>query len=228
MKDLGHLPAALFRLASAVLLVGLAGCASIDRFDVSPTAVCSGETVNVSWKTCGATTLTQVPIQPGQSDECLDSLPVGSNPMTVPNSGTVRREMAAANVFYVETSGWFGKPIHQCKRVFVNQALPLSGIPQCAGPRAIRTVVSRPPGAEWSGQMGVGGVQNLNQVRVSVRHDGRVASLAPNEISAEFKTSNPAGEWIIESELPAGPDCGQAGASVPPSLTLQVRPLCQN
>jgi hypothetical protein len=181
----------------------------------------------VSWKTCGTTTLTQVPLQPGQSDECLDSLPVGSNPMSVPNAGTVQREMAADNVFYVETSGWFGKPIHKCTRVFVNKALPLSGIPQCAGPRAIRTVVSRPPGAEWGGGMGVDGVQNLNQVRVSVRHDGRVASLAPNEISAEFKRTNPAGEWIIESELPAGPDCGQAGASVPPSLALQVVPLCR-
>jgi hypothetical protein len=148
--------------------------------------------------------------------------------MTVPNSGTVQREMAGANVFYVEASGWFGKPVHKCARVFVNQALPLSGIPQCAGPRGIRTVVSRPPGAEWSGQMGVGAVQNLNLVRVSVRHDGRVASLAPNEISSAFRTSNPAGEWIIESELQGGPDCGQAGASVPPSLTLQVLPVCQN
>ena len=218
MKELGF----------AVLVFGLAGCASIDQFTVSPTAVCPGETVNVSWKTCGTTTLTQVPLQPGQSDECLDSLPVGSNPMTVPNSGTVQRQMSAPNVFYVETSGWFGKPIHKCTRVFVNQALPLSGIPQCSGPRGIRTVVSRPSGAEWGGGMGVGGVQNLNQVRVSVRHDGRVASLAPNEISAAFRTSNPAGEWIIESELQGGPDCGQAGAGVPPSLTLQVLPLCQN
>jgi hypothetical protein len=228
MTDLGYLPAALFRLASAVLVVGLAGCASIDQFGVSSTAVCPGETVNVSWKTCGKTTLTQVPILPGQSDECLDSLPVGSNPMVVPNSGMVQRKVAAANVFYVETSGWFGKPIHQCRRVFVNEALPLSGIPQCAGPRGIRTVVSRPPGAEWSGQMGVGAVQNPNLVRVSVRHDGRVASLAPNEISSAFRTSNPAGEWVIESDLQGGPDCGQAGASVPPSLTLQVLPVCQN
>jgi hypothetical protein len=228
MKDLGYLPVALFRLASAVLVAGLAGCASIDQFVVSPTTVCSGETVNVSWRTCGKTTLTQVPIQPGQSDECLDSLPVGSNPLAVANSGTVQREMAAANVFYVEASGWFGKPVHKCTRVFVNEALPLAGIPQCSGPRAVRTVVSRPPGAEWSGRMGVGAVQNPNLVRVSVRHDGRVASLAPNEISSAFRTSNPAGEWVIELDLRDGPDCGQSGASIPPSLTLQILPLCQN
>lgn len=218
MKDLGL----------AVLVFGLAGCASIDQFAVSPPAVCPGESVKVSWKTCGTTTLTQVPLQPGQSDECLDSLPVGSNPMTVPNAGAVLREMAAPNVFYIETSGWFGKPIHQCRRVFVNQALPLSGIPQCAGPRGIRTVVSRPAGAEWSENMKVGAVQNRNEVRVSVRHDGRVASLAPNEVSQAFATSNPAGEWVIESDLQGGPDCGQAGAGVPPSLTLQVLPVCQN
>jgi hypothetical protein len=228
MKDLRCPFPALFRLASAVVVVGLTGCASIDKFEVSQPAVCPGETVKVSWKTCGTTTLTQVPIQPGQSDECLDSLPVGSNPMSVPNAGAVHRAMAAPNVFYIETSGWFGKPVHKCARVFVNQALPLAGSPQCAGPRGIRTVVSRPAGAEWSENMKVGAVQNLNLVRVSVRHDGRVASLAPNEISQAFATSNPAGEWIIESELQGGPDCGQAGASVPRSLTLQVLPVCQN
>ena len=213
-------------LGFAVLVFGLAGCASIDKFEVSQPAVCPGETVKVSWKTCGTTTLTQVPIQPGQSDECLDSLPVGANPMTVPNAGAVLREMAAPNVFYIETSGWFGKPVHQCRRVFVNQALPLAGVPQCAGPRGIRTVVSRPAGAEWSERMGVGAVQNLSTVRVSVRHDGRVASLAPDEISQAFATSNPAGEWVIESELQDGPDCGQAGARVPHSLALQVSPIC--
>ena len=212
----------------AVLVFALAGCASIDKFEVSQSAVCAGETVKVSWKTCGTTTLTQVPIQPGQSDECLDSLPVGSNPMAVPNSGTVQRQMTAANVFYIETSGWFGKPVHKCARVFVNQALPLAERPQCAGLRTIRTVISRPAAAEWSENMKVGAVQNLNEIRVSVRHDGRAASLAPKEISQAFATSNPAGEWIIESELQDGPDCGQAGNRAPNVLMLQVLPVCQN
>ena len=215
-------------LGFAILVLGLTGCASIDKFDVSQPAVCAGETVKVSWKTCGTTTLTQVPIQPGQSDECLDSLPVGSNPMAVPNAGTVERQMTAANVFYIETSGWFGKPVHKCARVFVNQALPLGDSPQCTGPRTFRTVVARPPSAKWSENMKVGDVQNLSEIRVSVRHDGRMASLAPKEISQAFATSNPAGDWIIESELQDGPDCGQAGTKVPRSLTLQIRPVCQN
>ena len=228
MKDPGYLPVTLSRLAGAVLISALAGCASVDQLIVSPTTVCPGETVNVSWKTCGKTTLTQVPVPPGQSDECVDSLPINANPVAVGNSGTVQREVGGANAFYVEASTLFGKPKHKCVRVYVNEVLPLSGFPQCAGPRGIRTVVSRPAGAEWSARTQVGAVQNVNQIRVSVRHDGRVASLAPNEISSAFAASNPAGEWVIESDLRDGPDCGQVGAGVPNSLTLQVMPLCQN
>jgi len=228
MRDPGNVGTTLVRLGPAILIFGLAGCASIDTFIVSPTTVCPGETVNVSWKTCGKTTLTQIPLQSGQSDECVDSLPVGVSPVEVSNSGTVQREVSGANVFYVEATAAFGKPAHKCVRVFVNEVLPLSGIPQCAGPRVIRTVVSRPVGSEWSPRTQIGAVQNVSQVRVSVRHDGRIASLAPNEISSVFAASNPAGEWVIESDVMSGPDCGQAGTSVPNSLTLQVIPRCQN
>ena len=228
MKDPGNFSVMFSRLAGVTLMAAVAGCASVDQLIVSPTTICPGESVNVSWKTCGTTTLSQVPVPPGQSDECVDSLPVNATPLSVENTGTVQRQVAAASVFYVEATGTFGKPAHKCVRVFVNEALPLSGIPQCSGPRAIRTVVLRPAAAQWSGRAQVGAVQNLNEVRVSVRHDGRTASLAPNEISSAFASSNPAGEWVIESELRDGPDCGQAGASVPNSLALQVIPLCQN
>jgi len=55
-----NLPTRLFLLACVVLTVGLAGCASISQLTVAPTTVCPGENVNVSWRTCGMTTLTQV------------------------------------------------------------------------------------------------------------------------------------------------------------------------
>jgi len=116
-----NLPTRLFRLACVVLTVGLAGCASISQLTVAPTTVCPGENVNVSWRTCGTTTLTQVPIRPGQSDECVDSLPVGASPVPVSNSGTVERQASGDTVFYVEAKGWLGKPAHKCVRVFVNE-----------------------------------------------------------------------------------------------------------
>ncbi len=219
--------ARLFLLACVVLTVGFAGCASISQLTVAPTTVCPGENVHVSWRTCGTTTLTQVPIRPGQSDECVDSLPVGASPVPVSSSGTVERQASGDTVFYVEAKGWLGKPSHKCVRVFVNEVLPLAGIPQCAGPRAIRVVVSRPAGSSWSGRTTVGVVQNLNDIPVSVRHGGRVATLAPRETSGAFSTMDPGGDWIIESDLQDGPDCGQAGTRVPTALSLQVNPLCQ-
>lgn len=227
MVDHPSLPTRLFPIAFTVLALGLAGCASVKQLTVVPTTVCPGESVNVSWSTCGTTTLTQVPLRPGQSDECVDSLPVGSTPVTVANSGTVERQASGDSVFYVEARGLLGKPAHKCVRVFVNEVLPLAGIPECAGLRAIRVAVARPAGSAWSGRTTVGVVQNLNDVPVSVRHGGRVASLAPRETSSAFSTTDPAGDWIIESNLQDGPDCGQAGARVPAALSLQVTPLCQ-
>jgi hypothetical protein len=47
--------------------------------------------------------------------------------------GTLKRQIEANTVFYVEARGWLGKPAHWCARVFVNDALPLSAISQCAG-----------------------------------------------------------------------------------------------
>ena len=227
MRGLGTRKGLFSLLACVVLTVGLAGCANISQLTVAPTTVCPGENVNVSWRTCGTTTLTQVPIRPGQSDECVDSLPVGASPVPVANSGTVERQASGDTVFYVEAKGWLGKPSHKCVRVFVDKVLPLAGIPQCAGPRAIRVVVSRPAGSSWSGRTTVGVVQNLNDIPVSVRHGGRVATLAPRETSGAFSTMDPGGDWIIESDLQDGPDCGQAGTRVPTALSLQVNPLCQ-
>jgi len=221
------LPRTLVPFICAILSVGFAGCAKVNQLTVTPTTVCAGESVNVSWRTCGTTTLTQVPLRPGQSDECVDSLPVGANPEHVSNYGTVERQASGDAVFYVEAKGWLGKPVHKCVRVFVNEVLPLAGVPQCAGPRAIRVVVSRPVGASWSGRAIVGVVQNVNDVRVLVRHGGRDVNLAPRETTRAFSETDPGGDWTIKSDLPDGPDCGQAGAKVPSALSLQVNPLCK-
>jgi len=227
----GLFPASLslrpFSLTCLMLTLGLVGCASIHQLAVAPTTVCTGESVNVSWRTCGTTTLTQVPIQPGQSDECVDSLPVGASPVPVSNAGTLKRQAIGDSVFYVEAKSWFGRPAHKCVRVFVNEVLPLAGIPQCAGVRTIRLVVSRPAASAWSARTTVGDVQNMNDVSVSVQHGGRIAKLAPKETSEAFSRTDPAGDWTIESGLQDGPDCGQSGAKVPNSLSLRVNPLCQ-
>ena len=109
----GLFPASLslrpFSLTCLMLTLGLVGCASIHQLAVAPTTVCTGESVNVSWRTCGTTTLTQVPIQPGQSDECVDSLPVGASPVPVSNAGTLKRQAIGDSVFYVEAKSWFGR-----------------------------------------------------------------------------------------------------------------------
>jgi hypothetical protein len=221
------LPRTVVPLIYAMLSVGFAGCARVNELTLTPTTVCAGESVNVSWRTCGATTLTQVPLRPGQSDQCVDSLPVGADPERVSNFGTIERQVVGDAVFYVEAKGWLGKPVHKCVRVFVNEVLPLAGVPQCVGSRAIRVVVSRPVGAIWSGRAMVGVVQNLNDVRVLVRHGGRAVNLAPRETTRAFSEADPGGDWTIESDLADGPDCGQAGTKVPPALSLQVSPLCQ-
>src|SRR5258705_5155728 len=87
-----NFPTRLSLLACVVLTVGLAGCASISQLTVAPTTVCPGESVNVSWRTCGTTTLTQVPIGPGQSDECVDSRPAVASPGPGSYSVTVQRQ----------------------------------------------------------------------------------------------------------------------------------------
>jgi len=211
--------------AGALIAVSLFGCASIDHLAVTPATICPSENVNVSWSASGTTTLAQVPLQSGQSDNCVDSLAAGATQDSVPSSGTVRRQITDNSVFYLEAKSWFGKPAHRCARVFVNQALPLSGIPSCAGPRTVRVVARRPAESAWGSQARVGTVQNISGVTVTVAHAGLSARLETNASSEVFSMADPSGDWIIESPLTSGPNCGP-GADVPNSLSIQVNPAC--
>jgi len=208
------------------VLLTLCGCASVKEVTVDPPVSCPGETVSVSWQATGSASLFQVPLEPGQSDQCIDTLIAGHMPTPVQSQGQNRLPIQQSTIFYIEARGLMGKPAHQCARAFVNEALPLAGISQCSGPRHVGIGVARPNDSQWSPGAKVGSVKNTNDVTVKVSHDGVTETLAPGATSAAFANSDPNGGWAIDYLLPDGPDCGQSGAKLPASLSILVLPHC--
>jgi hypothetical protein len=184
--------------------------------------------VTVSWQATGTTSLFQVPLDSGQSDQCIDTLIAGRTPMPVQSQGDVRQQLQQNTVVYIEARGLLGKPAHQCARAFVNEALPLAGIAQCSGPRHVGITVARPSGSQWSARAKVGSVKNTNNVTVTVRHGGVTEAVASGTVSQAFTNSDPNGDWAIDYVLPDGPDCGKSGAKLPASLSILVLPYCGN
>jgi len=210
----------------SVLMLALGGCASVKEVTVQPATICPGDTVSLSWRGSGVISVYQVPLAAGQPDQCIDTLIRGIAASSEQSEGTLRLPLRQNSVFYVEARGWMGKPAHRCARVFVNAALPLAALSQCAGPRRVRVVAFRPPGSQWSASARVGTVQNLNDVPVEVGHAGISEALGPGSVSEAFAELDDEGAWSVEYVLQDGPDCGQAGAKVPPSLSIRVSPVC--
>jgi hypothetical protein len=210
------------------LLLSLCACAGVKRVHVDPPVFCPGETVTVSWQATASTRLFQVPLEPGQSDQCIDTLIAGRVPIPVQSEGTSRLPIQQSTVFYIEAHGLLGKPAHGCATAFVNEALPLAGIPQCSGPRHAGIGVARPSDSQWSAIAKLGSVKNTNDVTVTVSHGGVTETLAQGATSAAFANSDPNGGWAIDYVLPDGPDCGKSGAKVPASLSILVLPHCGN
>ena len=208
------------------LLLTMCGCASVKNVTVDPPVSCPGETVSVSWQATGSTSLFQVPLEAGQSDQCIDTLVAGRTPTPVQSQGESRRPIHQSTVFYIEARGVLGKPAHRCARAFVNEALPLAGISQCSGPRHAGIGVARPTDSRWSEGAKVGSVKNTNEVTVTVSHGSVTETLIPGAASAAFADSDPNGGWAIDYALLDGPDCGQAGAKLPASLSILVLPNC--
>jgi hypothetical protein len=216
------------RAPTISVFLAMCGCAGVKDVHVDPPVSCPGETVSIQWQATGSVSMIQVPLEPGQSDQCIDTLIAGRTQTPVQNQGTIRQPVQQRTVFYVEAHGPFGKPAHGCATAFVNEALPLAGISQCSGPRHVGIGVARPSDSQWSARAKVGSVKNTNDVTVTVSHGGVTETLSPGATSAAFANSDPNGGWAIDYVLPDGPDCGQAGAKVPPSLSILVLPYCGN
>jgi hypothetical protein len=216
----------LHRATVGPLLLSLCACAGVKNVAVDPPVSCPGETVSVRWQATGSTRLFQVPLEPGQSDQCIDTLVAGRTPTPLQSQGQNRLPIQQSTVFYIEARGLLGKPAHRCATAFVNEALPLAGISQCSGPRHVGIGVARPSDSQWSAHAKVGSVKNTNDVTVTVSHGGVTETLAPGATSAAFASSDPNGGWVIDYVLPVGPDCGQSGAQLPASLSILVLPHC--
>jgi hypothetical protein len=214
------------RAPTISVLLTLCGCASVNNVAVDPPVSCPGETVSVSWQANGTTSLFQVPLESGQSDQCIDTLITGRKPMPVESQDKIRQPLQQSTVFYIEAHGLLGKPAHKCATAFVNEALPLAGISQCSGLRHVGIGVARPRDSQWSARAKVGSVKNTNNVTVTVSHGGVTETLAPGATSAAFANSDANGGWAIDYVLPDGPDCGQSGAKLPASLSILVLPHC--
>jgi hypothetical protein len=216
------------RAPTISVFLAMCGCAGVKDVHVNPPVSCPGETVSVQWQATGSVSMIQVPLEPGQSDQCIDTLVAGRTQTPVQGQGTIRQPIQQRTVFYVEAHGLFGKPAHGCATAFVNEALPLAGISQCSGPRHVGIGVARPSDSQWSARAKVGSVKNTNEVTVTVSHGRVTETLSPGVTSASFANSDPNGGWALDYVLPDGPDCGQAGAKVPPSLSILVLPYCGN
>src|SRR5258708_14795592 len=203
------------RASTIGLLLTACGCAaSVKTVTVDPPVSCPRETVSISWRATGSVSLFQVPLESGQSDQCIDTLIAGRTPTPVQSQGQDRLPIQQSTVFYIEARGLFGKPAHKCATAFVNEALPLAGISQCSGSRHVGIGVARPSYSQWSARAKVGSVKNTNDVTVTVSHGGVTATLAPAATSAVFANSDPNGGWAIDYVLPDGPRCGQSSANV--------------
>jgi hypothetical protein len=167
-------------------------------------------------------------------DFCVDALASGAKLNPEPSRGTVTLQASGDTVYFVEARGWFGKPAHGCARLFVNQVLPLSDVPACipeaTGPavREARVHLVRPSGSRWSATATTGLIENDNPVAVTVRHVGKSIVLPAGGQTDLFAGTDPNADWWVEYSWAAGPPCGQAGAPVPNSLSLEVHPLCSS
>lgn len=226
------------RVAMAAVGLVVSSCASV-KVTVTPPTACPGDPVTVSWVARGEAEMAVIPVKMaapdsiGQSvDYCVDALASGTKLDPVASRGTITLRASADTAYLVQAQGWLGKPTHDCKRLFVNQVLPLSALPACiknatgADRRVALVHLIRPNDSKWSVTATTGIVENDNSVAVTVRHAGKSIVLQPREKTNYFTGTDPNTEWSVEYTWTAGLVCGQAGAPVPNSLSVRVHPLC--
>lgn len=227
------------RVAIAALGLVISSCASVQPVKVSPSTACPGDPITVSWIATGETAMATVPVKvaPGDSsaqatDFCVQALASGAKLNKVSSRGTMSLRASGDTEFLVLAQGWFGKPAHNCGRLFMNEVLPLSDVPQCISEapgtveRAVQVHLVRRGDSKWSSTATTGVVENDNPVAVTIRHAGRSIVLPARSITDLFTGTDPNADWWVEYTWGTGPYCGKAGAPVPNSLSLKVHPLC--
>lgn len=231
--------AARLRLGVGALALALSSCASVQSVTVAPSTACAGDPIRVSWVASGTTEVAVVPLDAAAArpsmaaeDFCVDALASGLKPNPEPSRGSVALRASVDTAFLVQAQGWFGKPAHRCARLFVNQVLPLSDVPECVSGatggelRAAQVHLIRPNGSRWSTTATTGVVENDNSVAVAVRHAGKSISLPAGGRTDLFTGTDPNADWWVEYTWSEGPRCGNVGAPVPNSLSLEIHPLC--
>lgn len=214
-------------------------CASVHEVSVVPSTACPGDPVTVSWTASGSTEMAVIPVNGSAADAvaqdvdlCVDALASGAKLNPEPSRGSAVLQASGDAVYFVQARGRFGKPAHECARLFVNQVLPLSDVPECVprasgtDGRAAQVHLVRPNGSRWSGTTTTGLVENDNLVAVTVRHAGKSIVLSAGTKTSLFAGTDPNADWWVEYAWASGPPCGNAGAAVPNSLSIEVHPLC--
>lgn len=227
------------RIAIAAFGFIVSSCASVQSVTVVPSTACPGEPITVSWVARGDTVMAVVPLHgltpatgARPTDFCVAALAAGIKLDPEPSHGTVALHASGDTVYLVQATGWLGKPAHRCARLFVNQILPLSDLPQCTpgaagmSTQAARVHLVRPSNSRWSARTTTGVVDNINPVPVTVRHAGKSIVLPAGAKTDFFTGTDPNTGWWLEYAWTEGPPCGSAGAPVPNSLSLEVHPLC--
>jgi hypothetical protein len=173
----------------------LPGCAArVVRFQAAPSHVCAGTPVTLTVETVGSPAVSTAP-------------PLAEGP------GRTYRP-AVTTRFFLTVSRFLGKKARSETEVRVMPGSPgeadeITANVVCAGGRISGTVQRDP--AAWDPRLRVAAVESGEDRDVEVVHEGRSATLTPQQpTTSAFEGTSPGGAWTLSSALRAGESCGSS------------------
>lgn len=189
----------------------VAGCASIDRFAVTPRSVCRGDTVTAAWSANGDVRLLSQPTLKG----------TGAQPATGKQAFAVKQPTR----FTLIATRAFGSQTAAADVAVAPAERGYGAVAQCiASERLIRARLQLDN--QTSGQLQVETVSNPLDRLLRVSKGSHTARIAPDAQSAAFRGMPVRGAWQLASPLKAGETCTSAMRGLRQRLQMHVTLQC--
>ncbi|WNG15219.1 hypothetical protein [Cystobacter fuscus] len=203
------------------LAVGLAGCPKpqILRFTATPSIVCPGDAVTLSWDTNGSAWLEAIPAISGLGDQARS----GTQTLQVRESTRFRLEVTRGAKTALTESEVLTPP-RPVEYGVVDSGQP-SPFTCRTEERVLETTLSLEEG-NLSPQVTLGEVRNLNARTLVMEKAGTSATLGEAARSSAFEGQPALGRWRLKLPLDEGERCEDALEAVDGRLLLQFQLSC--
>lgn len=202
-------------IACAVPLVLTSlGCASIQRFDATPSKVCRGESVTLSWD--------------ATAKGSISATPPNSSPGSVFAQGTSVVAPSVSGTYHLEVSTLVASDSRDVKvEVTDGKTAPIGQAATDASASCIgktSTVTATAPQDLAGAKVAFVASAKDDKHTYHIEHDGKSADLPPGGTVQTFKGSPMSGEWTLSLTLLEGEKCGTPTAPV--KLSIDVVTSC--